>query len=101
MKWNDHDGLQGYGGPIFQCGLKSPPCQRILRVLIETLVDPLKHTNFAYAAITADHGIESDVASDIMPHEFERISGIDFLYGDRRGQITLDTFRHLGEMNHP
>ena len=61
--------------------------QSLCSELIEAGVDAAQDADFADTPIGLDDGVENHRARDVLLHEFERISGIDFTRGLRLRQI--------------
>ena len=84
MEGNPKSSFHSDRSTVFCGGLELPLCNGFAGELIEAIIDATQHAHRSYRAIGEDDGMEDDSAANILPHQFQRISGIDFASGDRR-----------------
>ena len=81
-------------------------CDGGLCVSVKAVVNAVNHAHAADAAIGGDDGVNDLRARHIVAHQFERISGIDFVHRDWREQLrslagVAAVGLQLGEVDNP
>jgi len=72
------------GSTVFRSGLELPLRDCFAGELVEAIIDAAEHANRADRAIGQNDGMEYDRAADILLHQFQRISRVNFQGGHRR-----------------
>ena len=87
MKWNHDDDGEIDRGSAPSGGFELPVRKRLTGIVVQAIVDAAQDADIGDRAIRADYGAYGHGACNVLPHEFERISGIDFMQGARRREI--------------
>ena len=68
---------------VFHGGLELPLGNCFAGKLVEAIIDAAEHANPADCTIGKDDGMQYDRAADILLHQFQRISRVNFQCGHR------------------
>lgn len=87
VEGDHHDDGEIYRRPAARGGFELPMREGVAGVPVEPFVYAAQHADLGDGTIGADDGAQGDCAPDVLAHELERISGIDFVQSAGRREI--------------
>ena len=92
MEGNPESCFDVHGGAVLCGGLELPFGDCFSGELVYLVVDAAEHADVADRAVGVDYAIKDHGAADVLPHQFQRIRGIDFTGCYGCGEISRGWF---------